>query len=264
MPEMMPKLSKGPFVIADCIICGAAAFVLYRTLPPEGPWEVLMCIGALAAAAWGAYLCILPYLTEYRNSLKAFENQELTDAVAEIKHLRDVARQISEATGSWQKAQELSVTTVHAAREISERMSKETAEFQTFMRTTQDQEKATLRLEIDKLRRGETEWLQTTVRLLDHTFALHGAAVRSGQENVVTQLGQFQNACRDVARRMGLLAYASEKGEIFDERAHHWEKGDKPPVGSVVDETLATGYTFQGQLVRKALVSLQAAAAQQS
>jgi len=43
-----------------------------------------------------------------------------------------------------------------------------------------DSEKTTLRLEVEKLRRGELEWLQALVHILDHVFALHTAAMHSG------------------------------------------------------------------------------------
>jgi hypothetical protein len=54
-----------------------------------------------------------------------------------------------------------------------------------------------LRLEIEKLRRGEGEWLQVMVRVLDHVQALHLAGQRSGQRNLIEQLTHFQNSCRD-------------------------------------------------------------------
>ena len=58
-----------------------------------------------------------------------------------------------------------------------------------------------VRLEVEKLRRAEGEWLQVLVRVLDHVYALHLGALRSGQPNLIEQLSNFQNACRDAARR---------------------------------------------------------------
>ena len=98
------------------------------------------------------------------------------------------------------------------------------------------------------------------MRTLDHVYALHQAAVRSGQPGLIEQLGAFQNACRDAARRVGLTPYAAGPGEVFDGQRHQVSDGDpKPSAEAVIHETLATGYTFQGRLVRPALVRLRPA-----
>ena len=45
-----------------------------------------------------------------------------------------------------------------------------------------------------------------------HHFALHQAAARSNQVNVTQQLANFQAACHDAARRVGLVAFAAAPG----------------------------------------------------
>ena len=66
---------------------------------------------------------------------------------------------------------------------------------------------------MDKLRKMEGDWLKVAVQILDHVFALFRAAERSGQPALIEQLGQFQNACRDAARRIGLVPFAPGAGE---------------------------------------------------
>src|SRR5207253_2985991 len=130
--------------------------------------------------------------------------------------------------------------------------------FADFMQKTNDAEKGHLRLEVDKLRRGEGEWLQSVVRILDHVYAIHQAGVRSGQPALKEQLGQFQTACRETVRRMGLIAFEAKPDEPFNEKTHQLlDPEAKPPPHARVAETIATGYTFQGQFVRPALVRLQ-------
>jgi molecular chaperone GrpE (heat shock protein) len=108
------------------------------------------------------------------------------------------------------------------------------------------------------MQRGEKDWIQVSVRMLDHVYALHLGAVRSGQPNLIAQLSNFQNACRDAARRVGLTPFAAEPAEPFDEQRHQLLEGQKTPAdGAVIAETLATGYTFQGRLLRPALVRLR-------
>ena len=47
--------------------------------------------------------------------------------------------------------------------------------------------------------------------------------------------------------------------EAFDGERHQLvEDGDAPPAGARVAETLAAGYTFQGRLLRRTLVRVQA------
>jgi len=96
------------------------------------------------------------------------------------------------------------------------------------------------------------------VRMLDHVYALHQGASRSGQPKLAEQVGSFQNACRDAARRVGLTPFAANEGEPFDAQRHQLvEEGAKPPADAVVGATVATGYTFQGRLLRPALVRLR-------
>ena len=126
------------------------------------------------------------------------------------------------------------------------------------MKKMNDSEKAALRLEVEKLRRGELEWLQVLVRILDHIFALHAAAVRSGDAKFAAPITNFQNACRDTARRLGLTPFAAEPDEPFDAERHQVaDSKEKPPAGAVVAETIGSGYTFQGRLLRPALVRLR-------
>jgi molecular chaperone GrpE (heat shock protein) len=74
---------------------------------------------------------------------------------------------------------------------------------------------------------------------------------------LIEQLTQFQNACRDAARRVGMVPFQAAPAEPFDPKRHQLlEGGSAPPDGATVAETVATGYTFQGRLVRPALVRL--------
>src|SRR5207249_2779836 len=167
-------------------------------------------------------------------------------------------RHINLATSNWQAAHEQANKTVEAAREIAESITAEARSFSEFLKKANETEKNHLRLEVDKLRRAENEWLQILVRIMDHIFALNQAAARSGQTNLVKQLGQFQNACRDVARRVGLVPFVAIPGEPYDPKVHQLADAKVVPATAArVDETIATGYSFQGQLVRPALVTLQ-------
>jgi molecular chaperone GrpE (heat shock protein) len=253
--SIAPKLSKWPFFVGDGLLLGTACLIGYQSKFVLGHWE--MCFVVLCVAG-GALLGVAPFLLEYDALAKVAEAGALNTAVAELKNLEAIANQISGATGKWQDAQEQADKTAAGAREIAERMTGEVQAFTEFMKRANDSERANLRLEVEKLRRGESEWLQVLVRMLDHVYALHQGAARSGQPKLAEQVGNFQMACRDAARRVGLTPFTANEGEPFDAQRHQLvEEGAKAPAGALVSETIAAGYNFQGRLLRPALVRLR-------
>lgn len=252
---MEPRVPKWPFFFGDMLMLGAAYLTYSQSSKPMGLWEM----GLLSACVAGAALLgIAPFLLEYRALVKLTETGSLTNAVSQIQRIEELAARISEATGRWQTVQDAAEKTNTAAAGIAERMAVEAKAFTDFMQRANDIEKANLRLEVEKLRRGEADWLQVTVRLLDHVYALHIGALRSGQPNLIEQLGNFQNACREATRRVGLAPFTAAPAEPFDAHRHQLFDGDGVPVtGAVVTETVATGYTFQGRLLRPALVRVE-------
>ena len=256
--HIVPKLPKWPFFLGDALLLGLAFFVCYQSGLPLSRVEIAACV---VSVAFGATLGVLPFLSEYRAVLKIDEAENLAGVVGQIKNIEQVAAQISTATSLWQNAQDAADKTTQAAAQIADGMTAELKNFSEFMERAGESEKATLRLEVEKARRAEGEWLQIMVRLLDHVFALHTAAVRSGQPNVIKQIDGFQTACRDTVRRVGLVPFLATPDEPFDEKRHQVIEDDaKPAPGALVAETLATGYTFQSQLLRPAIVRLQVSA----
>jgi len=141
-------------------------------------------------------------------------------------------------------------------------MTEEVRQFSGFMQKINDNEKSTLRLEVEKLRRSEGEWLQMLVRVLDHVFALHTGAVRTGDQRFIEPITNFQNACRDTVRRLGLTPFVAAPDEPFDAERHQAAGNQEEiPAGALVSETIGAGYTFQGKLLRPALVRLREAKA---
>jgi molecular chaperone GrpE (heat shock protein) len=249
-----PNLSKWPFFLGDLLLLILAGWIMSRSPDPFRPaplFFLLMCVGA------GGWLCVTPFLVEYRAALKLAESGALTTTVEQIHNLRGVGERIAAATSQWQILQEQSTKTAAAAKEVAERMTSEAQAFGDFMQKANDSEKGHLRLEVDKLRRGEADWVQTIVRILDHVYALYQAGVRSGQPALKEQLGHFQNACRETARRLGLVVFEARPGESFDEKTHQLlDPQAKPPPHARVVETVAAGYTFQGQFLRCAVVNV--------
>ena len=244
-----------PFLLGDLLLLGLAVMIFRRASQPLAAWETISLFLCVATGAW---LSVIPFWLEFRAATRANEATTLENSLAKIQNLEQVAAQISSATAQWQNVREDSSKTVSVAHELAEKMAIEARAFTDFLQKANDTEKSHLRLEVEKFRRAEGDSLQIIVRMLDHVFALHQAALRSGQASIVEQISSFQNACRDTARRIGLLPFAPAKGEPFDSTRHQLaDENAKAEDGVVIGETLAAGYTFQGQLLLRALVKIQ-------
>jgi molecular chaperone GrpE (heat shock protein) len=251
-------IPKWPFLAGNAVLIAVAAAVIYQAAHPITEMEIII---ATASVALGALFGCLPFILEYRATKKLIEINAVSTVAERLGDLKQFAAQIATATGQWALVQETTKghaeKTVAAAAEITERMTAEIREFNEFQVKLNDTEKGALRLEVEKLRRAEGEWLQVVARILDHIFTLHIAAVRSGQPELAEQVGQFQNACRDAARRVGLTPFIAAPDEKFDAQKHRAHAVENPPPDAVIAETLAPGLTFQSRLIRPALVRLQ-------
>lgn len=257
------KAPKWPFFVADALLMVFAYYLVMHV--PHGTSFFEVAVAAAACVALGAVLGIVPFVLDYNAAGRALEVNALGAVSEKIQNLEQFTAQISSATNRWAAVQEATgehaEKTAAAAQKIAERMSAEVREFAEFQKKMNDSEKAALRLEVEKLRRSEGEWLQMLVRILDHVYVLHATAARSAPPKVADQIAQFQNACRGTVRRIGLASFAAEPNEPFDaERFQSADPKQKPFDGAVVAETVAAGYTFQGRLLRPALVRLSAPA----
>ncbi len=246
-----PRLGKWPFFFADVVLLGTAATLVALGQRPLELWPMLAVVGC---AGLGAWLAVLPYLKEYDGALKLAETGRLADTAARIGQLEDVADRIAAATSQWQAVHESARSTAETARGIAEKLGRDSRELAATVARTSDEEKQNLRLEVDKLRRGEGDWLQAVSRVMDHVFALHVAAVRSGQPAVVQQIEKFHAACRDALRRVGFSTQVAAPDERFDPRRHQCIDGAAPGPDARVDETVAPGLIYQGQMLRPIIV----------
>lgn len=251
------KVPKLPFIIAELVVIVGGYLFALQAPHAIRHWDVFV-----ACVVIGAGVGIVPFILDYRAMAKIIEINALGAVSEKIQNLDQFCAQISAATGRWAAVQEFvgenAEKTATSARQIADKISGEVREFSEFMKRMNDNEKAALRLEVEKLHRGESEWLQVLVRILDHTFALHVAAVRSNQPKVAEQIAQFQNACQGAVRRVGLNGFTGQPNEPFDAARHKLVDAKETPAdGAVISETLATGYTYQGKLLRPALVRVR-------
>ena len=256
------KIPKWPFLLGDALLLGSAFYIIWQSPHPVSQWQTIVCV---VCAAVGALFGVAPFVMDYRAILRLVDANTLGEVAGKIQDLERLAAQISTATGEWTNVQTQAEKISTGAREIASRMAEEVRQFSEFMQKMNDSEKTALRLEVEKLRRGEAEWLQVLVRILDHVFALHAAAVHSNQPQLAEQITHFQNACRGVARRVGVTPFVAEPDEPFNPERHQaLDAKAKPPADAAVAETVGVGYTFQGRLLRPALVRLKENGAEKS
>jgi molecular chaperone GrpE (heat shock protein) len=246
-----PKLAFWPFVLVDLIFLGLAYFIFtyaHRPLTAAEAAALIVC------AAIGAWSFLTPFLRRNEAELKFAQSDRLADTVAQIKNLEAIAAQISGSSTFIKTALDESAQTVTKSQQIGEKMAAEGRAFAEFIQKANDTEKAYLRLEVEKLRRAEADWVQVLVHTLDQVFALHQAALRSSKPGVAEQIGTFQLVCRDIARRVGLSAVGLDGDGKFDEKLHQLAEGEPAPEPGAPIELLAPGYTYQGRMIRRALV----------
>jgi len=247
----VPCPARWPFFLAAAFLLGLAAFVTFW-FQSQGSWiPVLFAVAGVAFA-------VAPFALEYRARTLMAQADRLAEAMAGVKNVEQLAAQIGYATSQWHIVRESADKTARNARDIAQGMAAEVKNFSEFLQRANDSERSALRLEVEKMRRAEGEWLQVLIRMLDHVFALHQAAIRSGQPRVIEQINQFQIVCHDAVRRIGLAPFVAAPAERFDGQRHEVFEGPaKPADGAAVNETVAVGFTYQGRMLRPALVRLQ-------
>ena len=251
------KVPKWPFLLADALLMFFAYYYVLHAALPIHHWEI-----AAGCVTLGAVLGVIPFYLDYRAMGRALEINALGEIEEKMQNLQTLSAQIGSATSHWAIIQETVQTeagkTTAAARQIADQMAAEARQFSEFMQKVNDSERATLRLEVEKLHRAESEWLQVLVRVLDHVFALHTGAVRTGDQRFIEPIKNFQHACQDAVRRMGLTPFVAEPDEPFNPERHQVAgKQEKIPDGAVITETVGAGYTFQGKMLRPAIVRLR-------
>jgi molecular chaperone GrpE (heat shock protein) len=250
----VPKTAKWPFFLGDALLIGLAWFIYAQALKPFDGATLAACVGCVTL---GAFLGVLPFIIDYRAEIRLSESSGLAETVDQIRNLQTLASSVTHATGRWQEVHEQAGRAVDSARQVSDKMNEEMASFMAFLEKANDSERQHLRLEVDKLKRAESDWVGVVVMIMDHAHALRSAAIKAGQQRVVDQLNQFQAAIRDVARRVGLTPLEAEAGTVFDPATHQLPDGNKVTEGTRITGMLATGFSLRGQMIRPVIVEAE-------
>lgn len=252
-----PKITKWPFIVGDVALLLMAWLVYYES-DPNTPFNGLEAFWCFACVAAGAWVMVLPYLREFQARADLTEASELAASVEKISSLEALTKQVENATEQWlhveDRANEINAT----SKEIAGKINAEAREFTEFLQNANDTEKKHLRLEVDKLNRAQVDWVKVVTGMLDHVFALNQAGRQSGQEKLIRQLDNFQIACRDVARRVGVVTHEAKPDECFDAEKHQLRDPEaEPESGAKIIGIAAQGLTHQGQMLRKTIVVIE-------
>ena len=250
LPVSVPKW---PFLFADIIFIGLGYWI--STLI-QGEAELWQVVSILTCAVLGASFAVAPFYFEYSAESKAVEIAQLTSVAKEVGKMEKVGELISEASKNWETIQDTSAQTAKLADEIASGIATTVKDHDKFMAAANTEQLATLKLEVEKLRRTEADSANSLINILDLVYRLERSAVASGKEQFIETMSLFQNQCRDVARRVGLVAVMVESGTPFVSEDHRLPDDGQDEEGKNVSETRLPGYRLQGKLVRKPLVRL--------
>ena len=249
-----PKIEKWPFIAGDVALLMMAWLVYYHSEAFDG----LQAFWCFACVAVGAWVLVTPFLKEFQAQADLTEAKELAASVEKISSVDVIAKQIENATEQWLHVEDRANEINAASREIAGKINAEAREFTEFLQKANDTEKNHLRLEVDKLNRAQVDWVKVVTGMLDHVFALNQAARQSGKEALIKQMNNFQAACRDVARRVGVVTHEPKPEEGFDAGKHQLRDPEaEPEAGAKIIGIAAQGLSHQGQVLRKAVVVIE-------
>jgi hypothetical protein len=226
-----PKIEKWPFIAGDVALLIMAWLVYYHS-DPKTSLDGLEAFWCFTCVATGVWVMVLPFLREFQAQADLTEAKELAASVEKISSVDAVAKQIENATEQWLHVEDRANEINAASREIAGKINAEAREFTEFLQKANDTEKNHLRLEVDKLNRAQADWVKVVTGMLD-----------------------FQVACRDVARRVGVVTHEPKPEEGFDAEKHQLRDPEaEPEVGAKIIGIAAQGLSHQGQVLRKAVV----------
>lgn len=247
------SVPKWPFLFADMIFIGLGFWI--STLI-QGEAELWHVTSILSCAVLGAGFAVTPFFFEYRTESKAIEIAQLSSVAKEVNKMEEVAELITGASKNWENIQDASAQTAKLGDEIASGIAATVKDHSKFMASANSEQLTTLKFEVEKLRRTETDWANSLINVLDLVYRLERSAADSGKEQFIETMSLFQNQCRDIARRVGLVAIMVKPGSPFVSEDHRLPNDELGEAGQDVSETLLPGYRLQGNLIRKPLVSL--------
>lgn len=244
--------------MGDLLLLGASGWVAWGLHEGRLPWGTATAALVVGGVAAGAWVLATPFLRDHDAATRRSEQEILADTLQQVRQVETAASGISTSAGHIQSAQQALERARAASEQVVARLDEQRQSLAELQSRTLDHERQTMRIELEKLRRGEEESVRVLCHLLDHNYAVFQAGQRSGQPTLAQQLAQYRAACLDAVRRLGLAAHEARPGEAFDPSRHEPAEGHQAGPGAVVAGTVACGYTFRGMGIRPIIVAIDA------
>ncbi len=242
LPPEAPRLDPVPFIVADVLLVGAAAFIGWQAEAPLGV-APLACISALVGL--GAIAGLYPFVVNHARR----QEEALQDRANQIEALaRTVgasAEQISIAVSNLPAIAENSARQLKAAEQLPAALQHQISGLQDQIAATASEENAALRHELDTLRGAETAGLAAALEgltratgdfaRLEALAAKHSSALDDAIAHLPRLADSFVQQAGETLRRetaaavaalhaaatesgAGIAAAATEAREAFDRK----------------------------------------------
>lgn len=216
LPPEAPRLDPVPFIVADVLLVGAAAFIGWQAEAPLGV-APLACISALVGL--GAIAGLYPFVVNHARR----QEEALQDRANQIEALaRTVgasAEQISIAVSNLPAIAENSARQLKTAEQLPAALQHQIAGLQDQIAATASEENAALRHELDTLRGAETAGLAAALEglarstadfaRLEALAAKHSAALDGAIAHLPRLADSFVQQAGEALRRETAAAIAA-------------------------------------------------------
>ena len=78
--------------MGDLLLLGLAGWIIYQSPEPFALWPLTFTVGCVVVGAW---ICVIPFLGDYRAAVKLAEAQALHSVTDKINELEEVGRQVA-------------------------------------------------------------------------------------------------------------------------------------------------------------------------
>jgi hypothetical protein len=233
LPPDVPRLDPVPFVVADIVLVGFAAFLGWQAEAPLGAAPlaaIAACVGLGAIA--GLYPFVVNHARRQEEALQDRANQ--IEALA--RTVAASAEQISIAAASLPAIAEIATRQLKAAEQLPSALQSQLQALQLQVSATAHEENAALRHELDTLRGAETNKLVVAlenlnrgthdISRLEALAAKHASTLDEALAHLPRVAETFRDQATDTLRRetanaVSALEAATDSARIkIDASAH--------------------------------------------
>ncbi len=159
-PEAAPKLNPWPFIAGDLALLGVGALIAFQTPPPLTGAPLLAVV---ACVALGAVCVIVPFLLNYSRRQELFLLERQNEIAALAQSTATSAEQLSIASASLHGIADTSARTLRQAEALPHKLQEKINEFKSQLNEVAVTDNEALAQEVNTLRTGETERLESAV-----------------------------------------------------------------------------------------------------